>query len=300
MAEKIKVTFLGTGGMIPTEKRNHPAFFLSCGNEGILVDCGEATQLQFRKAGISMNRITRILLTHRHGDHTFGLPGLFRTLAMNGYKKTLFIYGPKGIRKTISGIFEAFGSTTEYEIKVNEVLGKFFENNDFFLEAERMVHGPLCNAYSFVLKGRTRIDKKKLKKLGIKPGRHLSDLKKSGHIIYNGKKYAAKNLVFNEEEKKVSFVMDTSMNDRIVPFVKNADLLVCEAGFGDEISKKAGDYMHLTSGQAGEIAKKAKVKKLYLAHISERYENSSDVLLAQARKHFRNTHIPKDMDTAEI
>src|SRR3989338_2292920 len=300
MTEEIKVTFLGTGGMIPTEKRNHPAFFLNCGSEGILVDCGEGTQIQFRKAGLNVNKITKILLTHRHGDHTFGLPGLFRTLAMLGYKKKLIIYGPKGIKKTINGMFEAFGTTTEYEIEVKEVLGKFLDTPSFYLEAERMTHGPLCNAYSFVLKGNIRIDKKKLKKLGIKEGKHLSDLKKKGYMVYNGKKYSAKNLAFAEEGKKISFVLDTSFNNRIIPFVKNADLFVCESGFGEELSKKADEYMHLTSTQAGNIAKKANVKKLGLVHISERYEKNADLLLAQAKKQFKNTFLAEDMDIVEI
>jgi ribonuclease Z len=300
MTEKIKVTFLGTGGMIPTEKRNHPAFFLSYANEGILVDCGEATQIQFRKARISPNKITRILLTHRHGDHTFGLPGLFRTLAMGGYKKKLLIYGPSGIKKTIENIFLAFGSTTEYEIEVKEVMGKFFETNDFYLEAEAMSHGPKCNAYSFILKEKSRIDKKKMRKLKIKEGKHLSGLKEKGYLIYNGKKYLASNLLFKESGKKISFVMDTSMNNRIIPFVQNANLLVCEASFGEELSEKAADYMHLTSTQAGEIAKKAKVKKMIITHISERYEKNSKILLNEAKKHFRNTFLVNDLDVIEV
>ena len=300
MAEKVKVTFLGTGGMIPTEKRNHPAFFLSYGNEGILVDCGEGTQIQFRKAGISPTKITKILLTHRHGDHTFGLPGLFRTLAMLGYKKKLVIYGPKGIKKTITAIFGAFGSTTEYEMEVKEVLGKFYETNNFYLEAEKMTHGPLCNAYSFVLKEKMRIDKKKLRKFGVKEGKHLFNLKEKGYMVYNGKKYLAKNLTFSETGKKISFVLDTAMNDRIAPFVGGADLFVCEAGFGEELSEKAEEYMHLTSSQAGSIARKAKVKKLCLVHISERYDKNADLLLAQARKQFKNTLLAEDMDVVEV
>lgn len=300
MTEKIKITFLGTGGMIPTEKRNHPAFFLSYANEGILVDCGEATQIQFRKARISANKITKILLTHRHGDHTFGLPGLFRTLAMGGYQKKLLIYGPSGIKKTIENIFLAFGSTTEYEIEVKEVAGKFLETKDFYLEAERMEHGPKCNAYSFVMKGRTRIDKKRLRKFKIKEGKHLSGLKEKGYMVYNGKKYTASNLLFKEQEKKISFVMDTSMNSRIVPFVQNADLLVCEASFGEELSEKAEEYMHLTSIQAGNIAKKAGVKKLVLTHISERYDKNSKILLNEAKKSFKNTVLANDLDVIEI
>ena len=300
MSQQIKLTFLGTGGMIPTQYRNHPGFFISYGNEGILVDCGEGTQVQFRKAGLNINKITKILLTHRHGDHTFGLPGLFRTLAMLGYKKKLTIYGPKGIKKTIDGIFQAFGDTTEYEIEVKEVMGKFFETKDFYLEAEKMVHGPLCNAYSLVVKGNTRIDKKKLKKFKIKEGPHISDLKKKGYMSYNGKKYLAKNFVFTETGKKISFVLDTAFNERIVPFVKDSDVLVCESGFGEELSEKAKEYMHLTSSQAGSIAKKANVKKLYLVHVSERYEKNSKHLLAQARKHFKNAFLPNDTDSIVV
>ena len=300
MTEKVKITFLGTGGMIPTEKRNHPAFFLSYGNEGILVDCGEGTQIQLRKAKISPTKITKILLTHRHGDHTFGLPGLFRTLAMLGYKKKLVIYGPRGIKKTIDGIFQAFGDTTEYEIEVKEILGKFLETKEFAISAEQMVHGPLCNAYSFLVKGNTKLDKKKLKKFKIKDGKHLSELKQKGYMNYEGKKYVLKNLAIEEDDKKVSFVLDTAFNDRIVPFVKDSDVLVCESGFGEELAEKAKAYMHLTSVEAGKIAKKANVKKLCLVHISERYEKNSSDLLKQAKKHFRNTILPNDLDVLNV
>ncbi|MEK6847975.1 MAG: ribonuclease Z [Nanoarchaeota archaeon] len=300
MAEKIKITFLGTGGMIPTEKRNHPAFFLSYANEGILVDCGEGTQIQFRKARLNPGKITKILVTHRHGDHTFGLPGLFRTLAMSDYKKKLIIYGPKGIKKVIDGIFQAFGSTTEYQIEVKEASGKFFETKDFFLEAEKMIHGQKCNAYSFNLKGKIRIDKKKIQRLKIREGKHLQQLKKGKDIFYNGKKYRAKDLVFMEKGKKISFVLDTSMNDKIIPFVKNSDALICESGFGEELSEKAKEYQHLTASQAGEIARKAMVKSLYLVHISERYSKNTKPIIEQAKKHFKKTIIPNDLDSVEV
>lgn len=300
MVNKIKLTFLGTGGMIPTESRNHPAFFLNYDGEGILVDCGEGTQLQFRKARLSPSKITRILLTHRHGDHTFGIPGLFRTLAMSGYKKNLMIYGPGKIKKVIDGVFEAFGSTTEYKISVQEASGKFFETKDFFLDAEKMTHGQLCNAYSFNLKGKIRIDKKKLRKYKIKEGKHLQQLKEGKDIHYNGKKYKAKELTYTEPGKKISFVLDTEFNDRIIPFVKNSDILVCESSFGTEFAEKAKEYQHLTSGQAGEIAKKANVKTLYLVHVSERYSQNHKTLLIQAKKHFKKVFLPNDLDSVEI
>src|SRR3970040_735622 len=135
MADKIKITFLGTGSMIPDEKRGHPAFLLTYKGENILVDCGEGTQIQFRKAKLNPCKITRILITHWHGDHTFGLPGLLRTLSTFGYNKKLFIYGPRGIKKHLNEMFTAFGRINEFEIRIEEVSGKFLETRDFYLEA---------------------------------------------------------------------------------------------------------------------------------------------------------------------
>ena len=300
MAEKIKITFLGTGGMIPTEKRNHPAFLLAYKSENILIDCGEGAQVQFRKAKLNPCKITRILITHWHGDHTFGLPGLLRTLSTSGYSKKLFIYGPRGIRKHLNEMFTAFGEINEFKIEVNEVSGKFFETKDFFLEAEKMVHVQPCNAYSFVLKRNVRIDKKKLNKLKIKMGPHLAHLKKKGYMIYDGKKHRLKDLSFAEKGKKISFVLDTVANDRIAPFVKDSDVLVSEATFGKGQEKLAKEYQHLTSPQAAEIAKKAKVGKLFLTHISQRYDKEQGKILDEAKKIFKNTSLVKDLDVVEV
>src|SRR3989338_9983318 len=133
MTEKIKLTFLGTGAMIPNEKRNHPAFLLTYKEENILVDCGEGTQRQFRKAKLNPCKITKILITHWHGDHVLGLPGLLSTLSLSGYQKTLCIYGPRGTKEFIKEMLSVFGFKRKYEIKVEEVDGKFFDNGDFFL-----------------------------------------------------------------------------------------------------------------------------------------------------------------------
>ncbi|MBU1252023.1 MAG: ribonuclease Z [Nanoarchaeota archaeon] len=300
MTEKIKIHFLGTGSMVPDAKRNHPAFLLVYNAENILVDCGEGTQIQFRKARLNPCKITKILLTHWHGDHTFGLPGLLRTLSTSGYKKKLEIYGPRGIKKHLDEMFVAFGTIQEFEIQIKEVSGKFFENDDFSLEAEKMIHVQPCNAYSFVEKGRKRIDKDKLKKLKLGSGKHLKELKEGKDIIYEGKKHKSKDLVFEEKGKKVSFVLDTVFNDKIVPFVKNSDALVMESTFDSSLNDLAKDYMHLTAEQAARVAKSAKVGKLYLVHLSERYDKNRDVVLKDAKKVFKNTEIPNDLDSVEI
>ena len=106
MSEKIKIKFLGTSAQIPTVKRNHSAILLTYGEENILVDCGEGTQRQIRLAKLNPCKITKILITHKHGDHTFGLPGLISTLNVSEYKKTLEIYGPKGIKKFLGDFLD--------------------------------------------------------------------------------------------------------------------------------------------------------------------------------------------------
>ncbi|MCX6749732.1 MAG: ribonuclease Z [Candidatus Pacearchaeota archaeon] len=300
MSEKIKIIFLGTSDAIPSAKRNHPSFLLVYEGENILVDCGEGTQRQFRKAGLNPCKLTRMLITHWHADHILGIPGLIKTLALSGYNKTLYVYGPRGTRFLMEALLKLFAVQKNFKIEIKEVSGKFFENNDFYLEAESMTHGTSCNAYTFVKKGRIRIDKAKLRKFKIKEGPHLKSLKEGKNIEYNGKTYSAKNLVFKTEDKKISFALDTSVNLKLNKFVRNSDAFVCEASYLDELKELAKKHQHLTSRQAAEISKKAKVKKLFLVHISQRYEKNSERILSEAKKVFKNSVIPQDLDIVEI
>jgi ribonuclease Z len=302
MSEKIKLTFLGTADAIPSAKRNHTSILLNYKEENILIDCGEGTQRQFRKKKLNPCKVTRILITHWHGDHVLGIPGLLSTLAFSGYNKTLYIYGPQGTELSIKRILELFNFKRDYEIKVEEIKGEgriFFENDDFYLEAESMTHRIPCNSYTFVKKGLRKIDKKKLLKVKLPAGPLLKKLKEGENIIYQGKKFYSKDLTFEEKNKKISFVLDTSLNNKIVPFVKNSDLLICESTFGSELEEHAKKYKHLTSIQSAQIAKSAKVKELILIHISQRYKNSKKIL-QEAKKIFKNVQIAEDFDRIEI
>ena len=340
MTSKIKLVFLGTSAQIPTVKRNHTAMLLTYEGENILIDCGEGTQRQFRKARINPCKINRILITHRHGDHVFGLPGLISTFDLSGYNKTLYIYGPKGIKRFLENFLGLNYVKRDFEIKIEEVgdthqvgpeegctttrvartckqttnqvglkeniqkniftKGKFFETDDFYLEAEKMEHGVPTNAYCFVKKGQIRIDKKKLKKSKLPSGPLLKKLKEGKDVIYEDKKYLAKNLTFKQEDEKISFILDTKINKRIVPFVRNSDLLICESSFSEELKEMAKEHLHLTAKQAGEIAKKSKSKKLVLTHISQRYEKDLKKLLSEAKKVFKNVSIAEDFDVVEV
>ena len=294
----VKITFLGTSSDIPTAKRNPTAVLLTYEGENILVDCGEGTQRQFRKARLNPCKINRILITHRHGDHVFGLPGLITTLNHSRYNKTLYIYGPRGIKRFLEGFIGWF--KTDFEIKIEEVSGKFFEAKDFYLEAEKMEHGIPTNAYVFVKKGLRRIDRAKLKKSKLPSGPILKKLQEGKDIVYEKKKYLAKNLTYTEGDKKISFILDTLDNKKIIPFVKNSDLLICESNFSDELKEMAKKHLHLTAKQAGEIAKKSKSKKLILTHISQRYDKNIKKLLAEAKKVFKNSSIAEDFDKITV
>jgi len=297
---KIPIVFLGTSQAIPTAKRNHIAVLLKYKNETILVDCGEGTQRQFRKAKINPCKITRILITHAHGDHILGLPGLFQTLALNNYNKTLYVYGPRGIKRFIDLICQMFIFREKLKVEVKEVEGKFFETRDFYLEAFPLVHGAPCNAYSFVEKDKRRLDKKKLKKLKVPSSPLMSKLQQGSNVEFNGKLIKANDVSYIQKGKKVSFILDTALCENCYKAAKNADALVAESTYTKNEKELALDYKHLTAEQAALIAKKSKVKKLILTHISQRYDNKEKIVLDEAKKVFKETLISEDFMKVEI
>ena len=301
MSSEIKVTFLGTSDAVPTAKRNHTSILLTYEDENILVDCGEGTQRQFRKANLNPCKITRILITHWHGDHVLGIPGLLQTLALSGYNKTLHIYGPKGTKDYFNRMMEAFKfAGDKYKIIVKEVFGKFLEEDNFYLEAQSMKHNIPTNAYNFILKDRIKIDKSKLKKNKISSGPFLQSLKEGKSLTYKGKKYSAKSLTFIERGKKISFVLDTANNEKIIPFVKDANVFISESAFGKDLEDHAKEYYHMVAGDVAKIAKKAKVGKLFLTHISSRYEKNPKVILKEAKLVFKNSFLAKDLESFSL
>ncbi|GAI94502.1 unnamed protein product, partial [marine sediment metagenome] len=120
------------------------------------------------------------------------------------------------------------------------------------------------------------------------------------NISYKGKKYKNKSLTYVEKGKKISIVMDTGMNKKIVAFVRNSDLLICESSFDSNLKEKAKEYFHLTATQTGEIAKKSKSKELILTHISQRHEKNFKKILSEAKREFKNVSIVKDLDEVEL
>ncbi len=300
MANKIELTFLGTGSAVPTIKKNHVAMLLKYKDENILFDCGEGTQRQFRKAGLNPCRLTRLFISHWHGDHILGIPGLLQTLALNNYSGVLEIYGPSGTKQFMSKMLSLFVPRGEIKTNIHEISnGKVLETNDFEIFAEHMEHNTFCLAYRFVEKDKLRIDGKKLKKLKIGDSPLLKNLKLGKDIKINDKKINYKSLTYLEKGKKLAFVLDTNANKNIDKIAKDADLFVCESTYLDE-EELAKEYMHLTAAQAADFAKRAKVKRLFLIHLSQRYDKYDDKILSVAKKIFKNSELAHDLMRVEL
>ena len=296
----IIIKFLGTGNAVPTELRNHTSILLSWGSENILFDCGEGTQRQFKIARISPHKLNRIFITHWHGDHILGLPGLLQTLAMTEYKKTLHIYGPRGTRNHMSEISNLI-KEVKIPLEIHEIeSGKIIETKDFIIEGLPVNHGTPSLAYSFAIKKQRRLDKKKIKKFKLPNSPILGKLQSGQDITFNGKKISSKQVSYIEEGRKVSIILDTAPCENAVKIAGNSNLAIIESSFSNEDVARARERMHLTAGDAANIAKKAKAKKLILTHISERYEHNLKIMEKEARKTFKNTSTAKDFDVVKV
>lgn len=297
----IKITFLGTGSMVPTKERNHMAALVSYKDENILVDCGEGTQRQLRLADISPTKVTKILISHWHGDHVLGIPGLMYSLATCEYSKTLEIYGPKGTKEFMFHLLKGFAYKDQISYKIFEIGdGVFFKGKDFVLEAKSLVHTAPCLGFAFIENDRRNIDIEYLKK-NYNLSRHpiLKDLQAGKDIVWKGEKISASKATRLTNGKKIAFISDTAYCKAAVDLAKDADLVVCESTYLAELEDKAKDYLHLTSKQAADIAKKAKAKRLVLTHFSQRYRTVKE-MVDEAKAVFDDSSCAEDFTVLEV
>ena len=290
----MKIKFLGTSSMVPTKDRNHTSILLTYNAENILIDCGEGTQRQLKIANINPCKITKILLTHIHGDHTLGLPGLIQTLGANNYQKTLEIYGPKNTKNFINNILKTFHLENKIKLTTTEIdKRKFLETKEFYLEALPLKHSTYTLAYSFTEKDKRKINLSYTKKFDLTKHPLLGELQRGKDITFKGKKITADKATILKKGKKISLIFDTELTQNCIEISKNADLLIAEATYESDLEEKAKEYQHLTSEQSALIAKKARVKALILTHFSQRYK-TPDQSLKEAKKIFKNTQAAKD------
>ncbi len=290
----MKITFLGTSAMVPTKERNHFSFYLKYRNEGMLFDCGEGTQRQLRIAGIKPSKITRIFVSHYHGDHILGLPGLFQTLAAAQYEGTLLVYGPKGLKKVVNNLCELFVFDKNLKIETREIEeGKFIDTDDFYVEAYNLDHNVLCMGYRFVEKDRVRVNMKKAEAMGLKEGPLIGKLQKNKSVEFKGKKITPSEVTYKVKGKIIGFIADTTLTQNCYSIAENSDLLISEATHTSADREKAREFKHFTAREAAEVARDAGSKKLVLTHFSQRYKDVN-VVLADAKSVFENTVAAED------
>jgi len=292
-----EITFLGTGCMQPTKTRNHAGVLLSYKKENILFDCGEGIQRQMRIAGVKPAKITRLCITHWHGDHVFGIPGMLSSMGADRMgqdeEQVLHIYGPKGSKVYLTNMFKSFAAKDIIPYEVHEVsAGKAYEDEDFILEVQKLEHSVPCIGYSFREKDKLRIDVVKANKLGLE-GPILGKLQQGKDIMLKGKKIKARDVTYATLGKKISYVTDTVPCKGADILAKDADLLICEGTHLDEIREKSEKSRHMTVRQAALIASENNVQKLVITHISQRYKMSSEII-EEARMYFDSSVVAED------
>ena len=294
----MEIVFLGTSSMVPTKDRNVQSIFLSYKNEGILIDCGEGTQRQMNIMGINRNRVTRVLISHWHGDHVSGLLGLIQTIgnANPDEPKTLNIYGPKGTRERLNHLMKSCVFENKIKIIAKEIDARkpktFFETEDFYIQAANLRHGTPTIGFRFVEKDKRKMNAAKLEKLGIR-GPMVGKLQQ-GKSVKAGKKTIKPDDVGRMVEGKViSFILDTGICMNCYALAKDSDLVISEATYASVLEDKAHNRKHLTARDAALIATKASAKKLILTHLSQRYK-TPDEILDDARTVFPNSEVAFD------
>lgn len=301
--------FLGTGAGIPSKNRNVSSIALKLldeRNEVWLFDCGEATQHQILETGIRPRKITKIFITHMHGDHIFGLPGLLSSRAFQNGEEELTIYGPKGIKEFVMSALRLSASHVKYPVSFVELSDEdiVFEDETFQVKCCALKHGVPSYAYRVVekdLPGELQVDR--LKALNIPSGPIYGKIKhgemvtlEDGQVI-DGKEYIGP----AKKGRQITIFGDTRYRVEHADFAKNSDVIVHEATYGKGEEKMAHSYFHSTCTQAAQLAKLANAKQLYLTHISSRYlSDATKQLQKDARSIFKETKVVYDLLEVEV
>lgn len=296
----IEITFLGTVSGIPTKHRSHPAIVLeyySDEKDILLFDCGEGTQLQFMKSGISFMQVNKIFISHWHADHFAGLIPLIQTMNLEQRRQELKIFSPESERFVANIMDLGYFGCRFPVVPINvpfegDKISKIDETDEYEILSIPVYHTVPTVAYCFKEKDRWTIDLGRLKKLGLHQGHWLKKLKRDGVATYKGKKVKIEDVAEKKPGLKVVYSGDTKPCKNIVKLSKGADLLIHDATFLEEEEGKA----HADVKQAAKIAKQAKVKQLILTHISRRYATKEDIkeMEESAKKIFPNTKLAYD------
>ncbi len=291
------VLFLGTGASTPSRVRSMPCIAIRDNSDIILFDCGEGSQRQLMISPFSYMKIKAIFISHMHGDHVFGMPGLLQTMGLTGRKEILHVYGPEGFSERLNQIMSACEGEIEYELQLHDLNpGDVVPAGSGTVKAIRADHGLPALGYVYKQKDQVgKFNREKAESLGLDP----ADFPK----LFAGESVDG---VLPEEiigparpGMSVAYTGDTKGFEELAESVSNADILIHESTFMETESAMAEEHYHSTAAQAGECAKKANVRMLVLTHISNRYDDRKAVC-NEAKAIFEETILADDMMFLEV
>ena len=297
----MEIIFLGTSSAVHSYNRNHPAIILKAFGETFLFDCGEATQRQLIFAKVSPMKISKIFLSHYHGDHILGLPGLIQSMNFRGREKKLTIYGPKGLYDLRDALFNLGYSKIEFPIEFIEIDSETVESTDeYIIKSQHVNHNVPSLAYSIEELKKPRFLREKAIELGVPVGPDFGRLHNGEEIEVDGKIIKPEQVLGPPRKgNKIVYSGDTTPCEEMVEFAKDSTILIHESTYMTEDADKAEENFHSTSADAAEIAKASNSKELILTHFSTRYKKT-DEMLKHAKDVFENTKLANDFMRIDV
>ncbi len=289
----MRVTFLGTSGAVPTTVRNPSALLVEREGDRLLFDCGEGTQRQMMRYGTGFD-VEHIFITHLHGDHIFGLPGLTQTWDFQDREKPLAIHAPAGTRDRLEQLLSVTGDSPSYPVRISQVSAGdvVLDREEYEVRAVQVNHRTNAVGYALVEDDRKgEFDRERAEEvLGIPPGPKYSKLHAGEPVEHDGRTVQPEEVVGSPRPgRRFVYTGDTRPTDGVVKAARDADLLVHDGTFGEEHRERALKTAHSTAREAGQVAQDAGVKRLALTHISTRYTGQGSQLESEARQRFDGT-----------
>ena len=298
----MRIVFLGTGGSLPTPKRNVSAVAVQTGSEIILFDCGEGTQRQFMRSSASFMKVHTVFITHLHGDHFLGIPALVQSMSFSGREKELFVFGPAGTAETVAAMLRLGYFQSGFPVTTQDLEdGDEVDFQHFKVKAVRSTHSVPSLAYVLEEQARPgRFDLDKAKSLGIPTGPSFRRLQE-GHSVSVGDRTITPDMVMGPRRpgRKIVISGDTRPSEALIEAAKGADVLVHEATVASGLISDAREYGHSTAAEAAEVARRSEAKRLYLYHLSSRYDEASE-LEEEARKVFPDSYVAEDLMVVQV
>ncbi len=301
----MRVTFLGTSGAVPTTQRNTSAVFVNREGDQLLFDCGEGTQRQMMRFGTGF-AAEHVFVTHTHGDHVLGLPGLIQTWDFNDREGPVAIHAPAGTRSEIEELVTLTGNEPSFPVRINQVSpgDVVLERDDYAVRAVETEHRCRSVGYALVEDDRKgRFDREKAEEeLGIPPGPKYSKLHSGEPVEHDGRTVQPEEVVGPPRPgRRFVYTGDTMPTQPVVEASEDADLLVHDATFAEDRKERAKATAHSTAREAADVARQAGAKRLALIHVSTRYAGDPSPLAEEARDTFEGeVLVPDDGRKVEV